>query len=157
MKLKNLTRSVNQTKSSAFTIVEVVVGMALAGISLVSLYAGFFSGFQIIGSARENLRATQVMLEKLETIRLYTWEQINGSNNYVIPTTFTNYYNELSTTNKGIRYDGTLTIVPAPFNVTYSADLKLITVNVFWTSYGRTKTNQMLTLVAHQGLQSYVY
>src|SRR5687767_14388252 len=63
----------------AFSIIEVLVALAIAGVLFTSLYAGISAGFVVIETARENLRATQIMVEKLETIRLYTWEQITLS------------------------------------------------------------------------------
>src|SRR4051812_21990024 len=78
--------------SSGFTLAEAMVGITFAAIVLVSLYAGITYGMSVTEVTRENLRATQLILEKFETIRLYTWDQLNGSNGFVIPTTFTNSY-----------------------------------------------------------------
>lgn len=107
---------------------------------------------------RENLRATQLILEKFETIRLYTWDQINGANGFVIPTNFTeNYSVDTSGTAIGVTYNGTMTIVNSPLGTSYSSDLKLVTVTLNWTSSGVQRTRTMQTLVARQGLQQYVY
>ena len=70
----------------AFSLIEVMIAMLVTIVMFVSLYLGFAQGFGVIQLARENLRSTQVMEEKTETIRLYTWEQINS--NSFIPTTF---------------------------------------------------------------------
>src|SRR5262245_23471967 len=69
-----------------FTLAEVMVGVGFLGTVLVSLYLSFSSGFQFVQLSRENLRATQVLTEKLETIRLYTWDQVNTPG--FIPTNF---------------------------------------------------------------------
>src|ERR1051326_1593191 len=74
---------------TAFSILEVLVGAAIFGLGLVSLLVGLSTSFAFTRLAREDLRATQIMVERLETIRLYNWDQINGSNAFVIPTTFT--------------------------------------------------------------------
>src|SRR5882672_783086 len=71
---------------SAFTFVEVIIAMAAVGVVVVALYLGISSGFSIIRLARENLRATQIMVEKMETVRLYNWDQINS--NGCIPRAF---------------------------------------------------------------------
>jgi hypothetical protein len=113
--------------------------------------------FRFLCGVCENLRATQIMLEKLETIRLYTWEQINGSNSYVIPRTFTNYYQESATTHSGLAYTGALTIAPCPLPVSYSSEMRLITVSITWPSSHRLQSKQMQTMVARLGLQNYVY
>jgi hypothetical protein len=142
----------------AFTLVEAVVGFAVTAISLVSLYAGITYGISLTQVTRENLRATQLMLEKFETVRLYTWDQISGTNGFVIPTTFTNAY-AVDTTGvaSGVVYTGSMTIVDAPIGASYSPDLKLVTVTLKWTSAGVPRTRTMQTFIARQGLQQYVY
>ena len=70
----------------AYSMVELLVAMAVLGVMFVSLYSGFSAGFAIIELARENLRATQILQEKMETIRLYTWDQVNTPG--FIPTNF---------------------------------------------------------------------
>src|SRR5438445_12852186 len=67
----------NRLLAAAFTLPEVLIGMGIAAIALVSLYGGFAYGFTVIDLTRQNLRATQIMLERLEAIRLFRWEQIN--------------------------------------------------------------------------------
>ena len=49
-------------------MVEVLVAVSLVGIMFVSLYSGISSGFAVVQLARENLRATQILQEKMETI-----------------------------------------------------------------------------------------
>ena len=68
------------------TLAEVLITVVLVSMMLLSLHAGFCSGFATIQSAREDLRATQIMIEKMETIRLYTWDQINTPG--FLPATF---------------------------------------------------------------------
>src|SRR4051812_34166411 len=95
---------------SGFTLIEALVGLTFAAIVLVSLYAGITYGMSVTEVTRENLRATQLILEKFETIRLYTWDQLQGSNNFVIPVAFTNSYAVDPTTGKGsgVVYNGTM-------------------------------------------------
>src|SRR5258707_2277441 len=91
---------------AAFSLVEVVVSMGILGALIISLYAGIAWGFSIMRLARENIRATQIMTEKMETIRLYNWDQINS--NGFIPTTFSVAYYPLGQTNgSGLTYYGT--------------------------------------------------
>src|SRR5437773_3974975 len=72
---------------SAFTLVEVIVGVGVMGIMMVSLYAGFAFGFNQIRLARENVRAIQVVEERMEVIRLVNWTDVNTPG--YIPTKFT--------------------------------------------------------------------
>src|SRR5687768_17046404 len=76
--------------NSGASLIEVLVVVALVGTLFVSLYAGIASGFGVVNVARENLRANQIILERLETIRLYNWDQINEPG--FIATNFTAYF-----------------------------------------------------------------
>src|SRR5258707_11267987 len=77
---------------SAFTISEVVVAVAVLTIISLGFYTALSSGFGILQASRENLRATQVMMQKLEGIRLCTWSQLTNF-------TFSEPYNPLASTN----------------------------------------------------------
>jgi Tfp pilus assembly protein PilV len=143
---------------SAFTLVEALVAFAFVAVTMVSLWAAICYGLSVTAVARENLRATQLILEKFETIRLYTWDQIQGSNGFIIPTSFTNTYAiDASGNQSGVTYTGTMTFVAAPVGASYSSDLKLVTVTLNWTSAGIPRTRTMQTMIARQGLQQYVY
>jgi prepilin-type N-terminal cleavage/methylation domain-containing protein len=136
------------------TLIELMIGLSIFGILFISLYGGISSGVGIIRTARENLRATQVMLEKMETIRLYSWDQLNQSG--FIPTTFTSPYWPAET-NSGLQYQGTLTITNVSFNEAYSSDMRQVTVTVSWYSGTIQHQRQMRTYVSRYGLQNYVY
>ena len=160
----NITQQKSRRPEAAFSLAEVVVGAMLVTITFVSLYAGISSGFAVTRVARENLRATQIMLEKMEGIRLYNWGQIVYSN--MIPLTFTSYYYPLTNSgeSRGIPYVGRITITNAPFPApapSYANDMRLISVQVWWTNMLGTnaivRTRQMQTLVGRIGLQSYIY
>jgi Tfp pilus assembly protein PilV len=58
-------------------MVEVLMAAGLIGVISVTLYIAIAQGFAATQVARENLRATQILQEKMETIRLYGWDQIN--------------------------------------------------------------------------------
>lgn len=145
----------------AFSLIEVTIGVAIMAVLFISLYAGMTSGFAITQVSRENLRATQIMLERMEGLRLYNWEQLVYSN--MIPTKFTNYYypagvNGVST-NKGIPYFGTMTVSNAPLNpsASYATNMRVITVSVTWQSGAVQRFRTMSTLTAKEGIQNYVY
>jgi prepilin-type N-terminal cleavage/methylation domain-containing protein len=155
MKLNVMNQTQRATRWSAFTLVEVLVAMALVGITFVSLYTAISSGFAVINVARENLRATQILLEKMETLRLYNWNQINS--NGFIPPTFTAPDSPLGNTNSGLMYQGTMTITNAPASETYSNDLRVVILQVSWTSGRVLRQREMQTLVSRYGLQNYIY
>ena len=143
-----------QRRHAAFSLTEVVIGMALLGTVLGALLTSFTSGFFTLQMARENLRATQVMLEKMETIRLYSWYQVNQPG--FVPDTFTALYDPNST-NHGVVYTGTITWSPVPFAVPYANQMTQITVQVSWQTGGVRRTRNYTTYIARNGLQNYIF
>ena len=79
-----------KTAHAAFSITEVLVAISIVGVLFLSLYGGITSGFAVVNLARETC-ANQIVLEKMETIRLYTWDQIN-SNGFIAPTFTASFY-----------------------------------------------------------------
>lgn len=146
----------------AFTLVEVLMSVGILAIMVVSLYAAFISGFASIKTTREELRATQILTQKLEAIRLCTWAQLSNC-----PTSFQEYYDPLGVTNStaGAIYAGTFSTTGVATNiadsVSYKTSLHLITLTVTWTNYINNSpiihTRQMQTLSAYNGLQNYIW
>jgi len=143
----------DRCRFAAFTLIEGMIGVAVMGVVFVSLYTGMASGFQSIRTAQENLRATQVMTEKFEAIRLYNWEQINTPG--FIPDTFTARYAP-NASNPGITYSGTIRISPMGPEP-YTTDMRMVTVVLTWQSGPRTNTRVLTSYVGRYGLQNYVY
>ncbi len=179
----NFVKLARRRRQAGVTLIEALVSMGVFGVSVFSLYAGMSMGFSIIGNARENLRATQVMVEKMETIRLYSWDQINTPG--FIPTTFSETYTpgtaaggggssntaqsssyqeggESGDTSSpyqssGVVYSGQVTIGNGPGGHSYSADMRRVVVALTWTSGGRTHNRSMVTYISRNGLQNYIY
>src|SRR5437773_2135716 len=114
MKIKKASITHSRQGQLAATLAEVLIAVAIMGVMFVSLYGGMTSGFAITRLARENLRATQICLERMEGIRLYNWNQLVYSN--MIPTTFVNYYYPLATntSTRGLAYAGTMSTTNKP-------------------------------------------
>lgn len=144
-------------RRAAWTLPEVMIATAVAAVGFAGLFQGLRQGFVFTQESRENLRATQILEEKMETIRLYTWDQLNTSG--YIPTTFTNYYypDGVTNGNEGIAYVGTEAISPAPLAGSYSNDLRQVVVSVTWNSGSISHQQQMTTFVSHYGMQNYIY
>jgi type II secretory pathway pseudopilin PulG len=140
-----------EAAENAFTLVEVVIGAAIVAFTMVALYGAFSFGFSTIKLSQEELRADQILVQKLETLRVYDWTNI--INNY-LPTNFTGYYS----TNGGITYDGSLSVtpfVPSAASETYTDSLRQVTVSVDWISGGVPRARSMTTLVSQYGIQTY--
>jgi uncharacterized protein (TIGR02598 family) len=143
----------------AFTLVEVMMAVAVMGIMLVTLYGGFAFAFTEMKLARENVRATQILQEKMEVVRLYTWDQAVNTPGYM-PTNFTEAYYPTNPTNSAtgsFTYKGTVVVTAAPLTETYAGKLRMIQVRVTWGSGPKTHTRQMTTFISQYGLQKYVY
>ena len=84
MELKITIKKQRISFRSGYTVIEALVAMGVVGLLVVALYAGMTSATISVRLARENHRATQIMDEKTELVRLLTWDQIN-SNGFVPP------------------------------------------------------------------------
>jgi type II secretory pathway pseudopilin PulG len=143
---------------SGHSLVEVMVAISVLGFMIVSLYAGFSSGFAVLRVARENLRATQILAERMEVIRLVKWDDVKQPG--FIPRTFTAPFyanDETNTTTGQFAYSGTVTLNDAPIGETYAQDLQMVHINLSWVSGNITRTREMSTFVSKYGLQNYVY
>lgn len=176
MRLEDLNLNMKTTTLTArltrqgFTFTEVMVAVGVVGVMVVSLYLGISTGFAMIQRTRENLRATQILTQRLETVRLYTWDQLrNVTTPARFQTKFTEIYNPLAATNGtggGVVYYGTVAVTTPPVeilpaSVTYRTNVALVTVTLLWTNKTGTVSlphrRQFQTLVAKSGMQKYVY
>ena len=154
-----------QRRNGAYSLPEVVIAAAVLGMLSVSLLAAFSSGLTVVRSGRENMRATQILLQKMETIRLFTWSQTRDTS--LAATDFSEYYDPTRTNTQsgGVMYRGfySNSVAPDTIPAAYRDKMRTTTVTVFWTNY-LTGTNsavvhsrQFQTYVARYGMQNYVY
>lgn len=143
---------------AAFTLPEALTGLVIVAIMFTSLYSGISFGFASVRLARENLRATQILTEKLEVVRLCTWEQINS--NGFLPARFTAPYEPGGATNgAGLHYSGRIVVRGPPVGLIpdqYSNDVRVIDVSVSWDSGAGDHNRDAHTFVSHYGLQNYI-
>jgi prepilin-type N-terminal cleavage/methylation domain-containing protein len=148
------------TASWGFTLVEVMVASLLLGILVLSLLGAFSSGLSVVQAARENMRASQIMVQKMETVRLFTWNQT--TNTAIAPTNFVALYDP-TVTNSGTIYRGEYRVSRAPESIpiAYRDKMRQVTVMLYWTNYNgnriRVQSRDVQTFVARYGMQNYVY
>ena len=151
-------------EQKGYTFAEVLVSAAILGFATTSLYAAFSSGFCVIQSARENLRATQILVQKTEAIRLFTWSQICDTN-YLKPE-FAEPYDPLGAANNcgGAKYTGRVSANVPPVGdlpEAYRTNMQTITVTVYWTNFSGANRivnkREMQTRVARNGMQNYIW
>jgi Tfp pilus assembly protein PilV len=147
-------------KISGMSLMEVVMATGIIAITGGGVISSVNYGLCVMRIARENQRATQVMLEKLEAIRLYNWTQVTNDN--FIPDTFTAPYDPTANGSaQGTTYYGTMSVTAPTFIGTapnYAASLRQFNVSLSWTNLGGIRhTRSLSTYVAQNGVQNYVY
>jgi hypothetical protein len=153
------------SNNGGFGLVDALFAMVMAGVMFLALYAGLAFGFKVIKFARENTRATQIMLEKMETVRLYTWTQL--TNTGFVPTNkFTVPYYAVGTNDSGsLLYTGQVVIAAsdlrgpdgAPCTASYASNMRKVTIKLEWCPSGLLRSREMSTYVSRNGMQTYVY
>jgi len=146
---------IRSRRVSGFTMIETVVATFLAAIMLPAIYASTAAGFALVQTTRENLRATQIILQRMEAIRLSSFKLIQDPISY--PTNSTDYFCTNGKTN-GAAYTITYNWQPGPTSLppSYRTNMLLVTVNASWTSGNVQRTRSMQTYVARYGIQKYV-
>jgi hypothetical protein len=140
-------------KSAAFTLIETVVAFFILAIVTFSLYAALSFGFTTIRLAQENVRADQVLTQKMETIRVYHWSKVFTPG--YLPPTFQAAYSQSGSTNV---YSGSITVGDfpvSPANESYADSLRQVTITVSWASGGVTRSRSLTSFVSQYGLQTY--
>lgn len=160
MKIKilvtNSNRRFRRKLVAAFSLVEVSVAMGIIGTASVALFSGFTTGFFTMQMARENLRATQIMIERTETLRLYSWDQITLPD-FIQPTFTEKYDPNAASGAQGLTYSGTVRIDPVPIATAYSGDMRMVTVSINWKTGEIHRNRSFTTYIARNGLQNYIY
>jgi hypothetical protein len=155
VKIRTLSHS-----TDAVTLIEVLMASAMIALLGADIIGSINYGLFAMRITRENQRATQVMLERLESIRLYNWDQV--TNTGFVPATFTESYDPSAPTNaQGIIYYGTMAVTLPAFSGTipgYASNMRQFTVTLQWTNAGLVPhTRSFTTYVAQNGMQNYIY
>ena len=143
----------------AFTLLEAIIALTVGGIVILALYAGFIYGFSTMQVTREDLRATEIILQRLERIRLCAFDQITNST--INPTSSTEYYDPSDQSSGGggvaytIAYNASVP-VSGTLPDAYRTNMLLVDVSASWYSGKSQHSRSMQTYVAQNGIQSYV-
>jgi type II secretory pathway pseudopilin PulG len=147
-------------RNRGFFLLEAVIGMALLGLVCMALFAGLANSTFSVRLARENLRATQIMTERLDTIRLYSWKQLTNDA-YIYDTFSAPLFppdpSSPASTNAAAAFQGSIYIDPAPISEVYGKDVRLVTVELKWKMGDLERNRTMSTLVSRYGTYRYIY
>jgi prepilin-type N-terminal cleavage/methylation domain-containing protein len=137
---------------AAFSLIEVTFAVAIVGVLVITLYGALASSVTLVRACQENERVTQILSDKMDTVRLYNWTQM--TNGFVL----TNFVLGIDPLDSASRpyYTGTIAIAQAPIPEAYKTNLLQVTVTVDWVSDSRPQTRSMSTYVAKYGLQTYI-
>jgi len=150
------TFSTQRQRAAGFTLLETMMAVLIAGLMFTALHACFACGFSSVKVARERLRATQVILRRIEGLRLCSFDQL--TNTVINPQSFTEYYDP-SGAGAGAIYNVTLTpAIPATGTVpdAYRTNMMLVTIAASWTSGNVEHRESMQTYFTRNGIDDYV-
>ena len=153
------TRNSNRRARLGFTLIETILATCFGAVMLLALYACFAGGYSLIKVTREDLRATQIALERMEAIRLAPYANLKDPTKF--PTTMTVYFDEKgkSTGKGGVPYTVTFNAGPLPPpkpQSSFYTNMMQLTVGVSWKSGNLPRSRTMQTYVAKYGVQGYV-
>lgn len=132
---------INPRQRAGFVLAEVVIALALFGITASAVLAGIAFATRIQQHIRDTKAATQVLVEKMELIRLFRLEHVRAG----MPRTFVSG-----------KFTGTAVVEPVPFSTRYSDDMAKVTFTINWDTLGNPRTLSWTTFVARDGLVNYV-
>jgi hypothetical protein len=145
----------------AFTLTEGLIATGLGAVMFTALFATFAYGFRVVQLSREDLRATQVLVEKMEAVRVTPYAQLQNFN-----TNINAYYDPSDATNGhgGTVYTINLSTSAPVFDDPYLLDnyggtsnFMAITATVTWTNGGTLRTRTLQTFASRFGIENYVF
>lgn len=131
----------NQEKQIGFSLVELLVGLAVAAIMFTAMFVLVSQCVRIIRTAREESRAAQAVAFEMEKLRFVSWPAIEGyGSQYTISTNDNIAMADLNNPS------GTVKFHPAA-----SSSSKTGTVSVSWQSQdGSQKTITSMSILAEK-------
>jgi hypothetical protein len=123
---------------------------------LPTLFTGLANAFSTVQATRENLRATQILVQRMEAVRLASYKTLQDPGAY--PTNSTEYYCPSQTSGKGTAYTLQYNWAPGPSSLppSYRTNMLLVTVTASWKTGNLQHTRSMQSYVARYGIQRYV-
>src|SRR2546423_2142188 len=159
------------TVSSGFTLIETTIAAALSALFLSSLFAMNISSMETMRSAKESASASQVLQQRIESMRIANWHEITDAS--WIQTNLLNanaaggdalkglsetltiapYGSSNVATTQLSRAAGTATIITQNTNLLAENAVKIIwTVNYTGAPNDRACTRQIVAILAKGGV-----
>lgn len=126
------------------------MAMVVIGLSVLALLGGIIWSITAVNLTRENDFATQILTERMETIRLYSLSQL--TNNGFLPNRVT--IPDPKNTNR--TYTLAISLTNNFLAANYASNLTQVTLDLRWSTGLLQRQRTQRTFVANNGLQSYV-
>ena len=137
----------HKRKKGGFTLAEIVVGFAVMGILIASVFSVVGQGVGVVELSRDYARVAQIMQSEIEELRKLSWARIQElpeNEDFVPDLTFVDVF--------GDRYQCRRLI-----QTTKTGQVR-ITVIVDWDDFsGRAHQRRYITLMTREGLNDYYY
>ena len=154
--MKTQFKNHNGKAVAAFTLAEAMVAIAAGAVLLTALYGAITCSYGTIKLAREDLRATQVLVEQMEKVRLTPYASLgNFTTNVPMANGGSGTYTISITTNTPTMAQLTSPGLSNP-NVLYASSMVRITATATWTNNNIPRVRTMQTYAAKNGTQSYI-
>jgi Tfp pilus assembly protein PilV len=141
---------------AAFTLAEAMVAIAAGAVLLTALYGAITYSYGAIKLAREDLRATQVLVEQMEKVRLTPYANLgNFTTNVPMANGGSGTYTISLTTGTPTMAQLTPPGLSNP-NVLYASSMLRITATATWTNNNIPRVRTMQTYAARNGAQGYI-
>jgi hypothetical protein len=147
------------------TLAKTLVSVAFVGVVVALLYVAFSVGFHVIQSTREDLRASQIVLQRAEALRLFTWSQVCDTNYHRKPL-FVEPRDSLGLANNrgDAQYAGYLSAPVSGAGERASVShrhLRPVTVTVCWTNFDGARPivhrREVQARLAPNGMPKYLW
>lgn len=67
------------------TLAQALAAITVLGLAVIAFSGAFATAYCVIHSSREQLRASQIVMERAESLRLFNWSQVSAARKHVQP------------------------------------------------------------------------
>ena len=145
------------TRASGFTLAESMVAVAMGAVLLTALYGGITFSYGTIKLSREDLRATQVLVEQMEKLRLTPYANLgNFTTNIPFGNGSTGAFYTISIATAAPTASDLVSPGVSNPQVYYTDSMLRITATATWTNSNIQRTRILQTFAAKKGIQGYI-
>jgi len=132
---------------AGFTLIEAMTASIILALVLGSLLGLSSQCFRYLTDIRRTARATQVLQQKMEDLRVLSWSALGNVNPTFVDSNaaMNTLYSGTITTNAYDSYNGSTTVMRVTLTLTWRDRSKAI------------QTNRLTALIANGGLNRYIY